>query len=263
LTEINISPTKVRTYDGLIKNEYKDEVSYVLENKIQSTHESGKSNLYAAYTFYQQNTMNFYERRYKKIQDVISDIGGIFQVISIIAVFLNKIYNNFIILIDAEELISSLIKSEKNIIKNSKKSLYKFQSKIIEEEKKIKEDNNNLEKTKDELNKNNNDYDNKKNHNNNKKKKKVQQLKISDLEKLENLGKTKMEHNFWSYLRYKSPCNKKKYNFTLYEYFRIKILSEEHLVRNHINTYNLLKVTEKKRIARQSGFHLKDLINII
>ena len=151
LTEIYISPTKVRTYDGLITEQYKDEVSYVLDNKIQSTHDSGRSNLYAAFTFYQQNTMNFYERRYKKLQDVLSDIGGIYQVISIIAVFLNKIYNNFIILIDTEELISSLIRSEKNIIKNSKKSLYDFKSKIIEKEKKTKTVNSVLENTKDDL----------------------------------------------------------------------------------------------------------------
>ena len=262
LTEIYISPTKVRTYDGLITEQYKDEVSYVLDNKIQSTHDSGRSNLYAAFTFYQQNTMNFYERRYKKLQDVLSDIGGIYQVISIIAVFLNKIYNNFIILIDTEELISSLIRSEKNIIKNSKKSLYDFKSKIIEKEKKTKTVNSVLENTKDDLNKNKSDYDNRKNHFN-KKKKKAQILRNSDLEKLENLGKTKMEHNFWSYLKYKSPCNMKKYNFTIYENFRIKILSEEHLVRNHLNTYNLLKVTEKKRIHRPSSFHLKDLENMI
>ena len=50
--------TNTSNYSGdcflvdLIKDEYKDEVSYVLENKIQSTHESGKSNLYAAFTFY-------------------------------------------------------------------------------------------------------------------------------------------------------------------------------------------------------------------
>ena len=100
----------------------------------------------------------------------------------------------------------------------------------------------------------------------NKNKKKNKQLRNNDieqLEKLENLGKTKMEHNFWSYLKYRFPYNKKKYNFEIYEKFRTKILSEEHLVRNHLNIYNLLKVTEKKRLSRTSTFHLKKLINMI
>ena len=38
--------------------------------------------------------------------------------------------------------------------------------------------------------------------NNNKKKKKRKQLGNNDIEKLENLAKTKVEHNFWSYLKY-------------------------------------------------------------
>ena len=69
-----------------------------------------------------------------------------------------------------------------------------------------------------------------------------------------------MEHNFWSYLKYRFPYNKQKYNFEIYEKFRT---SEEHLVRNHLNTYNLLKVTEKKRLNGKNTFHLKNLINII
>ena len=161
LTEINISPTKVRTYDGLIMDEYKDEVSYVFENKIQSTHNSSDTNLYAAFTFYLQNIMNFYERKYKKFQDVISDIGGFYQIVSIISVFLNKIYNNFIILIDTEKLVSSLISSEKTIIKNSKKNFYELKSKIIDKGKRNVTANNiiNTEKTKDQLIKNKSDYD--------------------------------------------------------------------------------------------------------
>ena len=102
--------------------------------------------------------------------------------------------------------------------------------------------------------------------NNNKKKKKNKHLgnnDIEQLEKLENLGKSKMEHNFWSYLKYRLPFGKQKYNFEIYEKFRTKILSEEHLVRNHLNTYNLLKVTEKKRLNRKSTFHLNNLMNMI
>ena len=272
LTEINISPTKVRTYDGFFIDKYEDEVSYIFENKIQSAHNSSDTNLYAAFTFYLQNIMNFYERRYKKIQDVISDIGGCYQVVSIVAIFLNRIYNNFIILIDTEKLVNSMISTEKKNIRNSKKNLYELKQKKMYKEKNNITSNNiiNAEKTRDQLNKNKSDYDVQKNDaylfNNNKKKKKNKHLgnnDIEQLEKLENLGKSKMEHNFWSYLKYRLPFGKQKYNFEIYEKFRTKILSEEHLVRNHLNTYNLLKVTEKKRLNRKSTFHLNNLMNMI
>ena len=267
LTEINISPTKVRTFNGLIIDKYEDDVSYIFENKIQSAQESSGNNLYAGFTFYLQNIMNYYERRYKKIQDVISDIGGCYQVVSIVAIFLNKIYNNFIVLIDTEKLVSSLINSEKKIIRNSKKNLYELKPKIMYKEKGNITSNTvmNTEKTRDQLNKNKS-YDIQKNDAhliNNKKKKKNKVGENVDLDRLETLRKTRMEHNFWSYLKYRLPFNKQKYNFEIYEKFRIKILSEEHLVRNHLNTYNLLKVTEKKRLHKKSTFHLNNLMNMI
>ena len=84
---------------------------------MQSTLDNTSNNLYLEFTFYLENVMHFYERRYKKIQDVISDIGGFYKVISIIAIFINKIYNNYIMLFDTEELLNSLINAEKKILK--------------------------------------------------------------------------------------------------------------------------------------------------
>ena len=56
---------------------------------------------------------------------------------------------------------------------------------------------------------------------------------------------------------------KKKDYFNIYKNFRIKIISEEHLVRNHLNIYNLLKVTESKRLDRQNSYQLNDLISLV
>ena len=41
------------------------------------------------------------------------------------------------------------------------------------------------------------------------------------------------------------------------------MISEEHIIRNHLNIYNLLKITEKKRKNKINSYHLKDLINLI
>ena len=71
------------------------------------------------------------------------------------------------------------------------------------------------------------------------------------------------EKTFCNYLLYKITCGKKKIFYNTYQKFRTKIISEEHLIRNHLNIYNLLKVTERKRHNRRNSYQLKDLINLV
>ena len=51
--------------------------------------------------------------------------------------------------------------------------------------------------------------------------------------------------------------------FKIYENFRIKIMSEEHLIRNHLNIYNILKVLEKKRHIRRYSYKIEDLVQML
>ena len=69
--------------------------------------------------------------------------------------------------------------------------------------------------------------------------------------------------NFFNYLIFLITCRKKKLYFNFYREFRMKIISEEHLIRNHLNIYNLLKVTERKRNYRRNSYQLNDLVNLI
>ena len=55
-----------------------------------------KEDIFVCYSFYLKNIMYYYERSYKKLQDVISDICGFFQIININAVYLGEIYKNYI-----------------------------------------------------------------------------------------------------------------------------------------------------------------------
>ena len=52
--------------------------------------------------------------------------------------------------------------------------------------------------------------------------------------------------SFCAFFIYKITCKKRFNYYDLYRDFRASIISEEHLIRNHLNIYNLLKVTEKK-----------------
>ena len=75
--------------------------------------------LYMVYNFVLKNIQEYYERTYKRIQDVISSIGGLNQAITIIAIYLNSFYNDYIILSDTELLLHSSIDFEKEIHKKN------------------------------------------------------------------------------------------------------------------------------------------------
>ena len=78
-----------------------------------------------------------------------------------------------------------------------------------------------------------------------------------------NMDKKFKSTNFWNFFLFKLSCERKKSMFKIFKKFRIKIISEEHLIRNHLNIYNLLRVTEKKRNFKRYSYQLKDLINLV
>jgi hypothetical protein len=51
-----------------------------------------------------QNTLQYYERNYDRIQDILSDIGGISSIVLTIASIINLLIHNFIVILDTEYL---------------------------------------------------------------------------------------------------------------------------------------------------------------
>jgi len=66
--------------------------------------------------------------------------------------------------------------------------------------------------------------------------------------------------DFWSFRLYKISCGKKNNYFKLYEDFRIRIISEEHIINNHIKVFNLIKSSGINEIDNNS-YLLQDLLN--
>ena len=87
-----------------------------------------------------------------------------------------------------------------------------------------------------------------------------QEMNINNKEEVKRNNKEK--ENFLYFILYQITCNKKFTSFDVYKNFRKKIISEEHLIRNHLSVYNLLKYTERKR-TRRNSYQLKDLIKLI
>ena len=64
-------------------------MSFTFERNDEFTYNVPNSNIFCMYNLWLKNRMQCYDRTYKKIQDVISNIGGVAQGITYIAVFLN------------------------------------------------------------------------------------------------------------------------------------------------------------------------------
>ena len=285
INHLNFNPSLVKTNYGLFWDRYSQETSYSYERNDAFTYELGEEKIYMGYYLWLNNKLFYSERIYQRVQDVISNIGGIFQAIFLAASLVNSLYNKYIVLIDTEKLLSSSVEKEKDYKpKNAKfekaKKVLKNKTSELDEDKSnntlknINEKHNlynsksnkliNSNKEKDNLK---SDYYNFKtdykniNNNYNKEENKIEKEKNNDdnKNKIENYK----EKNFWSYFCYKISNGKKNNNFRIYESFRTKIISEEHLIRNYLNIYNLLKVSKKKLYSRRKSYHLKDLINLV
>ena len=277
INHLNFNPIFVETNDGLVFDNKKEILTYTYERNDAFVEDVNGTDVYTAYYLWLNNRRNYYKRNYKRIQDIISSIGGVYQIITILSIYINKLYNNYMVLYDTKNLLYNLIHKEKTIHKKNRiHSNAQNVNSITNEITKI--ENNELKKEK-EYKKNKN----KKNENEN------DDTKISSINYLNKTAKisksnsnlkldtntnkkeknnknddrTKNNKNFFDFIKYKLICNKNDNYFQIYNNFRLKILSEEHLIRNHLNIYNLLKIADKKRNFRRNSYQLKDLIKLI
>jgi len=117
MNNLNFNPVLLKTHNGLVLDNIEEEEAYLYERNDVFTYESNGNGIYTVYYFWLNNNQKYYERTYKRIQDVISNIGGISQAITLIAFIINKLYNKYIILCDTENLLFSTIDLEKCIYK--------------------------------------------------------------------------------------------------------------------------------------------------
>ena len=286
INHLNFNPTLIKTNNGLIWDKFSQEASYSFERNDAYTYEIKREEVYMGYYLWLNNKLDYSERVYQRIQDIISNIGGIFQAVTLAFSLINHLYNQYIIIVDTENLLSSSIESEKNFIhkiKNAKLEKAKNALKSKTEEIEGDKSNNTLKhmnqkhdlynNKNQKLMKTNKEKDNSKsesicqtNCKDMDNKYKIEENKISEKQNNEDnnnkIDKYK-EKTFLSYFIYKISYGKKNNNFRTHESFRTKIMSEENLIKNHLNIYNLLKVSRKKLNSRRNNTRLKDLINLI
>ena len=287
---LNFNPSIIETHNGLIFDSMEEKNAHIYDrNDVFIT---DKSDIFMAYVFWLKNSMYYNKRIYKRIPDIISSIGGVYQFITIVSIYINSLYNHYIVLSDTENLLHSSIHTEKH--NNNKIEIRKEKEKEKEKEniknKKIKEldreknnsENKNYLEQKIKKEKPNRNVKNIKINNNSQSNNFiVSSDKINDkinanIEINNNNNKIKYINfenkptlrrritHFFDFLLYEiSCCKKKKHYFKVYKDFRIKIISEEHLIRNHLNIYNLLRITERKRHYRRNSYQIEDLIKLV
>jgi len=146
MNHLNFNPTLIKTHNGLIFDNVVKELGYSYERNDALPYQNDNKDIIIVYYLWLKNTMNYYERTYKTIQEVFSSIGGIYQIIIIVAININRFYNNYITLLDSEELLSNLINLENH---SSNKNKIKLRNTKINDLKDAKNNEKSLSQKRD------------------------------------------------------------------------------------------------------------------
>ena len=248
INNINFNPILITTQNGILFNHYVDAKSYYYDRNDVFIKLVKDDNIYMVYYLWLKNSMNYYERIYKTITDVLSTIGGISNAIIFIVHIINKFINQYTALKDIKSILNSStlnideidkpkksIQLRKNInIRNIGDRLTKknFEKIDISSKTNIEIIGKNSSLGKEE-----------------KKENPISKSKVGNIGKNFNIrtkyNNQKEKMTFWKFLIYKCSCGKKNNYLQFYENFREKIISVENLIQNSIKIDDLLKLKGK------------------
>ena len=263
VNNINLDPVLITTHDNIIIKNSKEKMYYTFERNDEFTYNEPNTGIYCIYNLWLKNRMQCYDRTYKKIQEVISDIGGIAHAITYITAILNCIFNDFVIISNIEKIIFPFLNIEQINKKPNLKINLNERVKINKLNINSNLSNNfdlNCDTNESKISQNNNKDDARVNdyNSNNIKNNETQIISKEDELRIHYYTLFKKKFNFWYYCLYKFTCGKKCRYFKKYEDLRIKIISEENIIENHLNVLNLLKVNRTCGI--KGNFCLEELL---
>ena len=129
VNHINFNPALIKTHNGIFFDNIIEERSYLfdqnekvsMDEEIEMKDNNGNpvydengnkmyrsTGIVSSFYFWMQNRLQYYERNYKRLQDILGNIGGLSRTIFIAAGIINILVNKYIILLDTEELALSL-----------------------------------------------------------------------------------------------------------------------------------------------------------
>ena len=118
VNHLNFNPVNVFTHNGIFFDNIVEDHSYIFVQNEKHTidsstlaHDQTTNGCLIGIYFWMQNTLQYYERVYSRLQDNLSYIGGIYSVVESVAYILNLLVHSYIILLDTEDLV---INQDKN-----------------------------------------------------------------------------------------------------------------------------------------------------
>lgn len=127
INHLNFNPAITITHEGILFDNPHEEKAYIFTQDEKVTIEKGNTEILASFYFWMQNTMQYYERSYKKFQDFLSDIGGLGSLLIDFALIINEFASYYEILLDTEELIFNSNKINfSNENRNQRPSILRF-----------------------------------------------------------------------------------------------------------------------------------------
>ena len=138
INHINFNPAMMVTHNGIFFDNVLEEPAYFFtQNEKQTILPEGGVQIYdclLGFYFWMQNTLQYYERNYKRLQDILSDIGGISSIVLTAAEIINAAVSGFIILLDTEDLVLSKEKenyTDKDVNISKRPTIFRKANKIL------------------------------------------------------------------------------------------------------------------------------------
>ena len=285
INNLNFIHSSIQTDVGIFHDNIIENISYSFDRNEEQLKDRKNFDAFLGYRFLMNNLGFFYERDYKKIQDCISNLGGVYNAVNIVFFMINLIINKYITISDTQLLLNTSVNIKPNFGKISNRNsvsknfdqkltsdfnynkIDNFRNKFID---KI-EDKKGIYNTQEITSKDNNFITSKEDT----KDKNI----VEDLNQYSNINisfdKTKLRTNktkeinekyfkFISYIFYKYTCGKKYEFYSIYENFRMKILNEENLMRQNLNINNVLKIIENQTLTKGGlNYQFKDSSDIL
>ena len=211
---LNFNPLNITTHTGIIFDESSIQQTTIYDYNEKIVVADMGNGIHGSFHFWLQNTVECYDRTYKKLQDISGSIDGIIEILMLIIDVLNElVFNDFQVLYDFNKEIGKNVKKTKNF-----RRLISFNYKI-NNSKMIKDINLNKKKNNNPMNTETNIYkktSNKLTEKNPSNKMKLKSISVIDQNEFQ--SQTNLEKKF-----------QKIYWFDLLCRFKLKILSNNYV----------------------------------
>ena len=166
VNNMNFNPAIIKTHNGIILDEVEEKNSFLfsqnekvtMDEQVELKDDEGKpitdenneiiyksTGIVSSYYFWLQNRLQIYERSYKKLQDILSSIGGLSRTFFVCANIINALFSGYFTLSDTEELFFSIDNTD-YYNEKIKKQKFKPKDKISEKKISFKKNMSNDEK---------------------------------------------------------------------------------------------------------------------